>query len=75
MGVAGVLAIGGAAYGILALENQSSFDATPTIAARTDALSNARISDALLGSALGVALVGTIYYVVTLPRKSRAVER
>jgi hypothetical protein len=75
LGAAGALAIVGGAFGILALENQSSFDAHPTLALRDQALSNANACDALLGVAAGVALGGVIYYVATLPRKSKVIDR
>lgn len=62
----------GLTFGILALRDQSSFDARPSVALRDEGRRWAVTSDVSFAASAAVGIAGAIYYLVTWPRSSHA---
>ncbi len=70
--IASAGAASGLVFGILALRDQSSFNAQPSVAVRDQGRSYAVACDASFIASAVVGVAGAIYYLVTWPRSSRA---
>jgi hypothetical protein len=70
-GVASALAAGGVVFGALALADQASFDAHPSVALHDRGHAEALTSDILFGASALVGVGTAIWYLATWPRPSR----